>query len=216
MIYLFHGGNQPALRDALLELKKRYDEAVFWENELEELGFYLLSPSLFARKELVIIEDPQLTELNKLIKLFKKGGKDAALAFSDKIPAAKLPKDKGVKILYFREEIPTTIFPFLDALAAKDRTKAFTQAHRLFQAGEDPHFLLTMIIWQMRNLAKVKGGVARGLHPYVLEKLRKLERNFTEAELSRAFSLLLKEDLNTKRGKADSVTFDFLVEKLVS
>ena len=216
MIYLFHGENQPALRDALLELKKGYDEAVFWEKEPEELSSYLLSPSFFAKRELVIIEDPDLSDLTKLVGLIKKGGKDVALTFSDKVPRGKLPKDEGLKIRYFREEIPKNVFPFLDALAAKDKKSAFAQAHRLLRAGEDSHFLLTMVVWQMRNLAKVKGKATKGLHPYVLGKLKRLERNFTEAELSHAFSLLLKEDLATKKGKANSTTFDFLIEKLVS
>jgi len=216
MIYLFHGENQPALRDALLELKKGYDEAIFWEREPEELGSYLLSPSFFAKKELVIVEDPDLGGLTGLVGLIKKGGKDVVLTFSDKVPRGKLPKDEGLKIRYFREEIPKNVFPFLDALAAKDKKSAFAQAHRLLRAGEDSHFLLTMVVWQMRNLAKVKGKATKGLHPYVLGKLKRLERNFTEAELSHAFSLLLKEDLATKKGKANSTTFDFLIEKLVS
>ena len=221
MIYLFHGENQQALRDALLELKKGYDEAVFWEKELEELPIYLVSPTLFAqeglpagRRELVIVEDPDLGGLTGLVGLIKKGGKDVALTFSDKVPRGKFPKDGGLKILYFREEIPKSVFPFLDALAAKDKKSAFAQAHRLLRAGEDSHFLLTMVVWQMRNLAKVKGKATKGLHPYVLGKLKRLERNFTEAELSHAFSLLLREDLATKKGKADSTTFDFLIEKL--
>lgn len=216
MIYIFHGENQPALRDALLELKKSYDEAVFWEGGIEGLASYLLSPSFFAKKELVIIEDFELNKLTKLIRIIKKGEKDAALIFSDKIPPVRIPKDKRAKVLYFREKIPKNVFPFLDALTAKNRKEVFAQAHRLLRAGEDPHFLLTMVVWQMRNLAKVKGGTTKGLHPYVLGKLRRLEQNFSEDDLSRAFSLLLKEDLNIKRGKANSTTFDFLIEKLAS
>lgn len=222
-IYIFHGENQPALRDALLELKKRYDEAVFWEKDPEELSMYLASPTLLSqkglpadRRELVIIEDPSLTELPNLMELIKTGGKDVALVFSDKIPLGVLPKDTKVRTIYFREEIPKNVFPFLDALAAKDRKKAFVQAHRLLRAGEDIHFLLTMIVWQMRSLAMVKGKATKGLHPYVLGKLRRLEGNFTEGELSEAFSLLLKEELNLKKGRANSVTLDFLIEKLVA
>lgn len=216
MVYLFHGENQPALRDALLELKEKYEEAVFWEKEPEGLSSYLLTPSLFAKKELVIIEDADLSQLLELIKVAKRGRKDVAFIFSEKIPSAKLPRDEGLKIIYFREEIPKNVFPFLDALAAKDKKRAFAQAHRLLQAGEDFHFLLTMIVWQMRNLAKVKGKATKGLHPYVLGKLKRLEKNFTEEELSRAFSLLLAEDLKAKRGKANSTTLDFLIEKITS
>ncbi|PIS12538.1 hypothetical protein COT70_00295 [candidate division WWE3 bacterium CG09_land_8_20_14_0_10_47_33] len=237
MIYLFHGENQPALRDALLELKKGYEEAVFWEKDLPvahlpdgqgkggfaELSMYLASPTLFSqkslpagRRELVIIEEPPLAELSKLMELIKAGDKDVALIFAEKIPPEKLPHDRQLKILYFREEVPKNAFPFLDALVAKDRKKAFAQAHRLIKSGEDVHFLLTMVVWQMRNLAKVKGKVKKGFHPYVLEKLQRLERNFTEEELACAFSLLLKEDLNIKKGKGDAVTFDLLIRKLTS
>lgn len=223
MIYLFHGENQPALRDSLLELKKEYEEAVFWERELEELPIHLASPTLFHQKdlppsggELVIVEDPELSELAGLLARIKGDSKDVALVFSDRIPTAKLPKKEGLKVRYFREEIPKNVFPFLDALAAKDDKRALIQAHRLLQAGEDLHFLLMMIVWQVKNLAKVKGKATKGLHPYVLGKLRRLEKNFSESELSRAFSLLLKEDLNLKKGKANSATLDFLIKRLTS
>lgn len=214
MIFLFHGENQPALRDALLALRAGYDEAVFWERELDELGSYLLSPSLLAKKELVIIEDPELDKIAGLIDAAKKGGKDVALIFSEGIPAKKLPPDKEIKVRCFREEIPKNAFPFLDALVAKDKEGAFVQAHRLFREGTDPHFLLAMIIWQMKTLARVKGGSTKGIHPYVVGKLKGAAKNFSEDDLSRIFSLLLKEDLATKRGKANSATLDFLIEKL--
>ncbi len=230
-IYLFHGENQPALRDALLELKKSYRETTFWEKdpfagkaEAGELALYLASPTFFGvgdssegrRGELVVIEDLKLDYLDELISLARKGSKDILIAFADKIPIKKLPKGGGLRIRYFREEIPQNIFPFLDALGAKDRRKAFAEAHRLLREGEDVHFLLTMIFWQMRNLAQVKGGAVRGLHPYVLGKLRRLEKNFGEEDLSRIFSLLLKEDLAAKKGRTTGATFDFLIERLTS
>jgi DNA polymerase III delta subunit len=214
MIFLFHGENQPALRDALLALREGYDEAVFWERELDELGSYLLSPSLLAKRELVIVEDPELDKTAGLIDAAKKGRKDVALIFPGDIPAKKLPQNKEIKVRCFREEIPKNAFPFLGALAAKDKEGAFVQAHRLFQEGMDPHFLLAMIVWQMKTLARVKGGSTRGIHPYVVGKLKGVVKNFSEEDLSRAFSLLLKEDLATKKGKADSATLDFLIEKL--
>jgi len=230
-IYLFHGENQPALRDALLELKKSYREAIFWEKELEELSAYLASPTLFSlprrqaglpaqagggaeKQELVIIEDPELGGLPELVDLARGGGKDIAFVFSEKIPPGKLPQ--GVTVRYFREEIPQNVFPFLDALTAKDKRKAFTEAHRLFKEGKDSHFLLAMVIWQLRNLARVKGGETKSLHPFVREKLTRLGKNFKEEDLSRAFSLLLKEDLAAKKGRAGSATFDFLIEKIIS
>lgn len=222
MIFLFHGENQPALRDALLELKKGYRDATFWEKAIDELEVYLVSPTLFSvgsssaeKQELLIIEDPELGYLNKLVGLVKRGSKDVAIVFCDKVPSGKLPRGEGLQIRYFREEIPQNIFPFLDALAMKDRKKAFTEAHRLLREGEDLHFLLAMVVWQLRNLARVKGGAPGHLHPYVLRKLRRLEKNFESDELSRAFSLLLKEDLAIKKGKANSATFDFLIDKLI-
>jgi len=222
MIYLFHGENQPALRDALLELKKEYREAVFWEKEISELAVYLASPTLFAgdgspggKEELIIIEDPESNRLSELVALVEGGSKDVAIVFSDKLPQKKLPRGGGLRIRYFRQEIPQNVFPFLDALAARDEKKAFAEAHRLIKNGGDFHSLLAMIIWQMRNLVLVKGGAAGGLHPYVFGKLKRMQRNFREDELSRIFSSLLKEDLAAKRGRADAVTLDFLIARLV-
>jgi DNA polymerase III delta subunit len=214
MIYLFHGENQPALREALLELKGSYDNAFFWEGELDELRASLLSPSLLCKKELVVIESPQTTDLKKIIVSAEGGAKDLALVFADKVPVGKLPKGKDVQTFYFRSDIPKNVFPFLDALLAKDRKRAFTTAHQLLRGGEDVHFLLTMIVWQLRSLARVKGKETKGIHPYALSKLKRLEENFTEEEISQAFSLLLKEDLKIKKGRSHSAALDFLIDKL--
>jgi DNA polymerase III delta subunit len=217
-IYLFHGENQPALRDALLELRKSYGETIFWEKDYEELPVYLASPTFSfagpASQELIIIEDPELSRLPELVGLAAKGSKDVVFAFSDKIAVKKLPAEAAIR--YFREEIPKNVFPFLDALVAKDKKKAFTEAHRLLSGGKDVHSLLLMIVWQLRTLVRVKDGAAAGLHPYALKKLSRVSGNFDGKELSQAFSLLLKEDLALKKGKANAVTFDFLIEKLIS
>jgi hypothetical protein len=220
MIFLFHGENQPALRDALLELRGGYDEVVFWDKELEELPVFMASPTLFASKSpsakrgLVIIEDPDIDKVLQILESLE--GKDIVLVLSDKIPTKKLPKSRSIKIRHFQEEIPKNVFPFLDALTAKGREDAFVQLHRLVREGMDTHFILAMMVWQMRNLARVRGGSVKGMHPYVLGKLRKLAKNFSQEDLSRVFSLLLEEDLAVKKGRADATTLDFLIDKLTA
>ena len=61
MIFIFHGENQPALRQDLLNLKSRYQNSHTWEEEeLHGLGDFLLAPSfssLGGGTELVILEN---------------------------------------------------------------------------------------------------------------------------------------------------------------
>jgi DNA polymerase III delta subunit len=215
MIYFFHGENQPALRDALGALKKEYDESVFWTGELEDVGSYLRAPSFFAKNELVIIEIPKGSVSKKLLDVLAEADKDVALVFPDKLSARQVPKaSEAIQVRQFRREIPKNVFPLLDALAAKKKKLALSHAQRLLKDGKDPQFILAMIIWQMRSLAKVKGKVTKGLHPYVLRKLKRAAESFSEQELALIFSLLLKEDSSSKRGKANSATLGFLIDRL--
>lgn len=211
MIFVFHGDNQPKLREEFLEFKKNYGETRFWEGKLAQLPSSLATPSLFKKKELVVLEDPDLSQLDQLGKLGKLRP-DLLLLFSRRLIPAELNQLKGAKVFTFWEEVPKNVFPFLDALLTRDRKKALLEAHRLLREGTDLDFLLKMIGWQMRNLARVREGEVLGMSPYVVGKLKKFASAWKSADLRRAFSLLLQEDLRQKKGK--KIPFDFFIGKL--
>lgn len=211
MIFVFHGDNQPKLREEFLRLKRGYGEFSFWEKELSELPAYLSSPSLFGQKELVAVENPELDQLVKLDQLIQPD-KDLILLFPRRLPPRELAKFKGVQVATFWEEVPKNVFPFLDAIGGRNKKRAFSELHRLLEEGVDPDYLIKMVGWEITNLARVREKSTKGISPYVVAKFQKLVKNWSTTDLSQAFSLLLVQDLRQKKGK--KVPLDFLVARL--
>lgn len=213
MIWVFHGDDQPKLREAFLKLKSNYKEVRFWEQDLDALPAYLSAPTLFGEKELIVIENPNLGEIGERGELTERGeGKDIIFLFSQRLRQDALLKFKGAKVTTFWEEAPTNIFPLLDAILAREKKKALLEAHRLLKEGTDLDFILKMIGWQLRNLAKVAGGAGGSLAPYLRKKVGSFARNWSVKDLKKAFALLLESDLKIKKGK--KTPLDFLINKL--
>lgn len=213
MIFIFHGEDQPALREDFLRFKKDYAEGEFWTKPLPELSAYLRSPSLFGKKEIVAVEDPDLRSLKKeWLKEWAKGEKDVAVLFSRRLNSFELESLGGVPVRGFAPKVPKSVFPFLEALVARKKAEALAEAHRLLREGSDLDFLLNMITWQFRNLARVKSGSIKGMKSYTIEKLRRVADRWSEADLREAFSELLKEDLRRKKGS--KTPLDFLINRL--
>ncbi len=210
MIFVFHGDNQAKLREEFLRLKREYGEASFWEKDLRLLPGYISSPSLFGQKELIAVEDPHLGEVGEIGKLGQR--KDVIFLFSRRLTPKDLAKFKGAQIQTFWEDVPKNIFPFLDALGAKERKRALGELHRLTKEGIDLDYLVKMIGWQIRNLARVRSGEVVGIAPYVVAKFRKFAKNWSSEDIKHAFRLLLLQDRRQKSGK--KVPFDFLVSRL--
>lgn len=214
MIFVFHGDDQPSLREEFLRLKKDYAGGEFWTKPLSQLSNYLQSPLLFGKKEIVVIEDPDLGSLKKdSLKGWASGGKDVAILFSRRLNLFELERFEGARIRGFAPKIPKNVFPFLDALVARKKAEALAESHRLLREGNDLDFLLNMINWQLRNLARVKSGSIKGMKSYTIDKLRRFSAKWSEADLREAFSELLKEDLRRKRG--NKTPLDFLINRLV-
>jgi len=212
VIFVFHGENQPALREGLLKLKKGYDESRYISDDLASLPSYLKSPSLFSKRELVVIEKPVLRETEALLKI-KKTDKDVLLLFSRELKAGELKRFKTATVRNFSERVPRTVFPFLDALAGRRREKALVEAQQLIKKGADVDYLLKMISWQFRNLLRVKGGSTGGINPYIVKKLKVFAGYWEMGELKEVFSHILKEDIRLKKGK--KTPLDFLINEIL-
>jgi len=109
--------------------------------------------------------------------------------------------------------VSVKIFDLVDAIGNQNKKRAHELLSSLLNQGEDGFYILSMMIFQIRNLAlvlsqKEKGifdsreiAQKTGLHPYVAQK--------TLAQLSRFSGSLIKEiyqrafllDINSKSGK---------------
>lgn len=109
-------------------------------------------------------------------------------------------------------DIKSEIFKTIDAIAEKKKKEAIGHIRSHIEKGENPLYLLTMIIYQFRNILTVKDLLERGedyssilkktkMHPFVFRKTYSQSLKFTLPELKEIYKYLTKADLDIKTGK---------------
>lgn len=227
MLILLHGENVSSSREALIDLKRNYSPdsvSVFDTKKFDEDKFARVceTPSMFAERRLVVVEGKPPT-IQPFSHLAMSSSTDVVFWLGEQLKSSnklfKLVKDLDGQVRHFRPTIPKHVFGFLDALGYKNKKKALLELHRLLEQGESPVYLLTMIVWQVRNLLKVKSEKlkVKGFHPYVLRKLRSQVNNFEEEELVGIFRGLLDTEVNLKTTQLDpELVLDQLVNSIAN
>lgn len=126
-------------------------------------------------------------------------------------------------ILLVGAKIDSNIFKLLDALAYQNKKTALKLLHEHLNKGDNEIYLFTMLIYQMRNLIKLKDlmnnktpiyvlASKSGLHPFVVKKSVQVLNNFSLDYLKQLYRRLLEIDLQLKLGRVDGLTaLDLLI-----
>jgi DNA polymerase III delta subunit len=166
-----------------------------------------------AIKKIATFVGPDLwrvsNEIDKLISY--KNGKLILAADIDELVGAKIEND---------------IFKTVDALASRNKQMALSLLHRHLAEGESEIYLLSMLVYQFRNLLLVKSEIDRGaqfqslvktikLHPYVLRKSFEQGKGFSLPALKKIYERLLELDIAIKTGRIEApVALDLLVGEI--
>ncbi len=114
--------------------------------------------------------------------------------------------------LLVKPEFSPGIFKLIDNIAAKDLKKSQNILQQLLNAGENPLYIHSMIVYQFRNLIIIKSlsnlGAAEirkktKLHPFVIQKSLSQIRNFSFENLKRIYAKLLDGEIAIKTGKIE-------------
>lgn len=111
--------------------------------------------------------------------------------------------------LFIKPELDLKIFDLVDAIGYKNKAKALKLFNQHINEGDDEYYLLSMVVYQFRNLIKIKATKAielLGLHPFVLKKSRQQADNFTYEELKKIYRQLMTIDFESKLGKTNVQT----------
>ncbi len=119
-------------------------------------------------------------------------------------------KKEDVVLLGFKKT-DLNIFDFVDAVAGKNKSRAYEILFKEMQSGRDPYYLLTMIVYGFRNLLAVRDLSDRGmpldaivkkarLHPFVARKTYQSAGKFGLDELKNIYGYLLDLDTRSKEG----------------
>lgn len=120
--------------------------------------------------------------------------------------------------LLVKSQVESDIFKMIDAIGNKNLKVALRENQKLLENGQHELYILTMIVYQYRNLLIVKDSTERrervAMHPYVYQKTLAQSRNFTMDDLKKDYQTLLDFDIAIKTGKMESrVALSLLIAK---
>ncbi len=225
---IFSGPQQ--VQDEVLEFLKKRDLGkdeniiiIFWAEEPDKrLGLFKFLKSKVKVKEFSLLKGSQLRnwikdyikeqkgEIDSLAidKLIEYIGSDLwrmSNEINKLLNYNKTIRNESIELL-IKPEIDLNIFNMVDALGHKDKNKALKMFKQYLEKREDENYLLTMFIYQIRNLIKAKSGGKLDMHPFVIQKSREQANNFEWDDLKKIYHQLLTIDFDTKTGRADSKT----------
>jgi DNA polymerase-3 subunit delta len=138
----------------------------------------------------------------------------------------KTIEEKDVDLLV-NAKIDSNIFETLDAASCGNKKRALKLLQDQLKKGDDPFYILSMYVYQFRNLLKIGEYFWQGmrnqyeiaklakLHPFVVQKGIAQLRNFDFEKLKRIYKKLEEIDLASKSGKVDiKLALDKFVAKI--
>ncbi len=118
---------------------------------------------------------------------------------------SKTIKAENIELLV-KPEIDLNIFEMVDALGHKNKNKVLNLFKQYLEKGQDENYLLSMFVYQIRNLIKVKADGKLDIHPFVILKSKQQAKNFSWDDLKKIYHQLMTIDFEIKTGKTDSKT----------
>lgn len=127
--------------------------------------------------------------------------------------------------LLVKSPLESNIFAMVDACASEKRSEALRLLKQELDFGSSPHYILSMLAFQYRNLIFAKGLIDQkiasptlvrrsGIKPFSLNKAKGTARYKDIASLSRAHKRLGEIDIKSKNGLLDieDALYDFVLQ----
>ena len=116
--------------------------------------------------------------------------------------------------LLIKTEAEPNVFEFIDALGSGRKAQAFSLLCGELAFGRDPYYLLSMVMYQFRNMLIVKDFADRnissaqiaqkaGIHPFVVKKILSAVGHLSLVDIKRLYQEVLDLEQGTKQGKRD-------------
>jgi DNA polymerase-3 subunit delta len=123
---------------------------------------------------------------------------------------------KNIELLV-KSQVESDIFKMVDAVGQKNLKVALKECQNLLLTGANELYILSMIVYQYRNLLIIKDLQERSrgnvnswalakkacLHPYVVQKTLVQAKNFSLSDLKKSYRTLLDFDWRLKTGKIE-------------
>lgn len=218
-------GGPPKKSDKLFKVLEKISK----HQEFEKLSGMKLNQWILKRiKEL---DEKASISQAALEKLAAYCGNDALVLNSEleklvNYAGGEMIEEKDVELLV-KADIDNNIFATVDALGANRKKEALRLLHRHLEKGDDPFYLLSMFVYQFRNLVRVADLRERErageyeiakltkLHPFVVKKSLGQLRYYNFDRLKKIYATLANLDLKVKTGQLEiKVALDKFVAEL--
>lgn len=125
--------------------------------------------------------------------------------------------------LLVKSKVDMNIFSLIDSISSKDKNKAALLLNKQIEEGLNENYILTMFVYQFRNLIKIKSLLDQGfanpqiaartkMHPFVVQKTAWQCQKFEMENLKKIYQKLFDADLAIKTGKMNArLVLDLLV-----
>lgn len=125
--------------------------------------------------------------------------------------------EKKDVLLLVKSQANLTIFDIIEAMTGGNKKRALLFLHQQLAQGEDPFYILSMYVYQLRNLLKISSAHAQGntnqyaiakeigLHPFVVQKGLAQIKNIPLKKLIWMYGEIQKIDQAAKTGKSNLI-----------
>ena len=127
----------------------------------------------------------------------------------------KTIQEKDVEDLV-QASLNSNIFSIIDAVSEGRKKDALLLLHQHLEKGEDPFYLFSMLVYQLRNMLRIgdlkenfgypEREISRisQMHPFVVRKTLNQIRNFSFTKLTKLYQKLSQLDVMMKTGKIEA------------
>jgi DNA polymerase III delta subunit len=131
----------------------------------------------------------------------------------------KSAKELKAKVALNQKPSMSNIFSFLDQLFTQNRRGTYKELEKLTEEETEPFFILSMVLYGIRNLTHAKYLTEDFLKKsdYVKSKVLKQTENFSKEDLHGMFEMAYEADKNIKTGKLQKdLALTQTIEKILS
>lgn len=149
--------------------------------------------------------------------LLRRTGTDSGALMQEIEKISSFVRQGSVPLEAIQQLVPqqaaTTIFELVDAFATQKKQQAFLSLSRELGSGQDPHYILSLLLYQVRNMLMVRDLLDRhrpfhtiaaqaGLSPFVARKSVAQAQQFTQSSLHKLYQHLSQLEESSKNGTA--------------
>jgi DNA polymerase III delta subunit len=215
MIYILHGENLSASRKTLINLQAKHQtsvkrELLLSETSIAEFSDLCNSIDMFGSGQFIVLDisGAGRSNLDPYLDVLKKAPSENIIVILSSKELSKanvfIKNAGGIKAVSLQSNVfdNANVFKFADLVFSGNREASYKEYQKLLLSEEDPFYLFSMLLYQLRNIAyaKYNSPMFNKAAPFVKGKSQKMAEKFSEIALADVYTSFYKIDKDVKLG----------------